>query len=103
MKITFQIDATVNELADLASRFQAAIGRRVEILGTDVSTSTMTLHHPERYQYSGRVDDYGQRDAFDRRTGRRGAFMDGLGFVPGAIVQDDGRIEFEHPWDNPYH
>ena len=25
----------------------------------------------------------------------------GVGFVPGAYVTDSGRVEFEHPWDNP--
>lgn len=101
MRITLQIDATVSELTDLARRFSTAIGRRAEVL--EVSPTAMTIQHPDRYQYSGRVDDYGQREAVDVRTGRRGTMMDGLGFVPGAIVMDDGRIEFENSWDNPYH
>lgn len=69
-----------------------------------VDPQSLTRNDSRRYIESGRVGNYGEREAVDTRTGRRGAFMMesmGVGFVSGAYINDSGRVEFEHPWDNP--
>ncbi len=72
--------------------------------GSAIDLQSLTRNDDRRYIESGRVGDYGEREARDVRTGRKGVFMMesmGVGFVPGAYVTDSGRVEFEHPWDNP--
>ena len=72
--------------------------------GSAIDPQSLTRNDDRRYIESGRVGNYGEREARDVRTGRKGVFMMesmGVGFVPGAYVTDSGRVEFEHPWDNP--
>lgn len=72
--------------------------------GSAIDPQSLTRNDARRYIESGRVGNHGEREARDVRTGRKGVFMMesmGVGFVPGAYVTDSGRIEFEHPWDNP--
>lgn len=68
-----------------------------------VDPQTLTVSDGRRYQPTGRVSDYGQEEMIDIRTGRRGVYHHsmGMGFVPGSYVTDSGRVEYEHPWDNP--
>jgi hypothetical protein len=66
-------------------------------------TQTLALDNPARYRVLPQVDNYGQHAGIDLRTGRRGIFMSGFGFVAGAHIEQDGSVGFEHPWDNPLH
>ena len=93
---TVTIEGTVDEIRALFGRAQMA-------LPGDVDPQSLTVSDARRYQDTGRVSDYGQREAVDVRTGRRGVHFDtmGIGFVSGAYVTDSGRVEFEHPSDNP--
>lgn len=99
MRVTIQ--RTANETITIEGSPEEV--QRV-INGTHPDPQSLTRDDDRRYIESGRVGNYGEREAVDRRTGRRGAFMMesmGVGFVPGAYVTDSGRVEFEHPWDNP--
>ena len=68
-----------------------------------VDPQSLTVRDDRRYQYTGRVGDYGEREAIDVRTGKRGVEFQsmGMGFVAGARITDSGRVEFAHPSDNP--
>lgn len=77
---------------------------RQVLLGYSVDPQSLPRDDSRRYIESGRVGDYGEREARDVRTGRKGVFMMesmGVGFVPGAYITASGHVEFEHPWDNP--
>ncbi len=99
MKVTIQ--RTANETIILEGSPEEV--QRV-IDGTRPDPQSLARDDSRRYIENGRVGDYGEREARDVRTGRKGVFMMesmGVGFVPGAYVTDSGRVEFEHPWDNP--
>jgi hypothetical protein len=117
MRIGVMVEATAQELADLLSRLRIlrpAAPQPVRaweptpppmptVPPLDVEVlHQLTADDPRRYWYTGRVADGGEREAVDRRTRRRGVFLFMTGWTPGAYVCDDGRIEFEHPWDNPW-
>lgn len=70
---------------------------------SDEQLARMRVGDPQRYVFTRRVGDYGEREAVDLRTQQRGVMMDGIGFVEGGYVRADGRVEFDHPWQNPYH
>lgn len=93
---TVIVEGTVSEIRELFK--QAGY-----VMPAAVDPQTLTVSDDRRYQSTGRVGDYGERETVDVRTGRRGVYMDtmGMGFVPGAYVTDSGRVEYEHPWDNP--
>jgi len=99
---TVTLEGTVDEIRALFGRAQLALPADFD--GERPNPQSLTAGDGRRYQDTGRVGNYGEREAVDRRTGRRGAFVlesMGGGFVPGARVRDDGRIEYEHPSDNP--
>jgi len=55
-----------------------------------------------RYRPTGRVSETDDPECIDTHTGRRGIMHSWVaGFVPGAYVRDDGRIDSDHPHDNP--
>ena len=94
---TVTIEGTVDEIRALFGRAQLALPADF------VDPQSLTVSDGRRYRDTGRVSDYGQRESVDVRTGRRGVHFDtmGIGFVPGAYVDDSGRVNFEHPSDNP--
>lgn len=96
---TITIEGTPAEIRELFSLAGYA-------LPDDVDPQSLTHNDSRRYIESGRVGDYGEREACDVRTGRKGVFMMesiGVGFVPGARITESGAVEFEHPWDNPFY
>jgi hypothetical protein len=106
VRIKIEIEATSCELADFVTRIRGALSRvsnvqSVEMLEATPDPRTLSLNDPRRFRPTGTIDDYGQREMVDQRTGRRGVMMDWCGWTPGAYVTPDGRIEFEHPSDNP--
>lgn len=108
MKIKFEIETTADEEAEFAIRIRSALSRvrdvqNVKLLELTPDPCTLTLNDPRRFSATGNVDDYGQREMVDRRTGRRGVMMDWCGWTPGAYVTPEGGIDFENPWDNPLH
>lgn len=70
---------------------------------SDEQLHQMQINNPQRYEFTRRVGNYGEREAVDLRTGERGVVIEGIGFVDGGYVRSDGRVEFDHPWQNPYH
>ena len=103
MRITRRTETVMLECT--AEEFRTMFGRAGYALPADfdVDPQALTVSDGRRYIESGRVGNYGEREAVDVRTGRRGVHFDtmGIGFVPGARVRDDGRIEYDHPSDNP--
>ena len=93
---TVTIEGTADEI-------RALFGRARLALPDDVDPQSLTVSDARRYQYTGRVGDYGEREAIDVRTGKRGVEFQsmGIGFVAGATVDDSGRVRFAHPSDNP--
>lgn len=69
---------------------------------TPVDASNLQVGDRRRYKLDGSVGDYGEQGATDLRRNVRGVMLDGIGFVEGGYVRPDGRVEFEHPWQNPY-
>lgn len=67
-----------------------------------VDASNLQVGDKRRYKLGSGVGDYGEREAVDLRRNVRGIMMDGVGFVEGGYVCPDGRVEFEHPSQNPY-
>lgn len=67
-----------------------------------VDASNLQVGDRRRYKLGSGVGDYGEQEAVDLRRNVRGIMMDGIGFVEGGYVRPDGRVEFEHPWQNPY-
>ncbi len=67
-----------------------------------VDASNLQVGDKRRYKLGSGVGDYGEREAVDLRRNVRGIMMDGIGFVEGGYVRPDGRVEFEHPSQNPY-
>lgn len=106
MKIKLEITATASEMADLVALVRNALTpirevQHVRLLETIPNPETLRASDQRRYRATGRVDDFGQPEMVDLRTGRRGVMMDWCGWTPGAYVCADGRVEFDHPWDNP--
>ena len=95
---TVTIEGTPAEMLDLFNRAGYA-------LPGSVDPQALTRSDSRRYQTTGKMGDYGEQEAYDVRTGKPGVIMMesmGVGFVPGAYITNSGRVEFEHPWDNPF-
>jgi hypothetical protein len=90
---------TESKLLEFVRRIaERATGREAQI-----DPQALAAGDPRRYQYTGRISDTGVFEAVDTRTGRRGATgFTGSGFTPGLLIRENGRTEWEHPWDNPY-
>lgn len=104
MKFTRQTETIIIE--GTPAEIRELFGRADYALPGDVDPQSLARSDNRRYIESGRVGNYGEREAVDTRTGRRGSFMlesMGCGFVPGARITESGSIEFEHPWDNPFY
>ena len=93
---TVTLEGTPDEIRALFERAQTTLPEYVD-------PQSLTASDARRYQDTGRMGNYGEREAVDVRTGKRGVEFQGMGigFVPGAYVTESGRVEFEHPWDNP--
>ena len=101
MRITRHSETVVIEGS--AAEIRELFGRAGYALPSELDTQALARSDARRYEYTGRVGDYGEREAYDQRTGRRGVEFQsmGIGFVPGAYITQSGRVEFEHPSDNP--
>ena len=99
MRVTWQsltIEGSAAEVRELFNRASLAL--------PVVDPQSLTVSDGRRYQDTGRVGNYGERDAIDVRTGKRGVFVYesmGGGFVAGVRITDSGNVEFAPPSDNP--
>ena len=115
---TVTIEGTVDEIRALFERAQTVTAEVVTPPAVtapsrvsdawereSVDPQSLTVSDARRYQDTGRVGNYGERESVDVRTGRRGVVMlesMGVGFVPGATVDASGNVHFARPQDNPF-